>query len=74
MDIDPILEQKADMTDLENIISILEAKVEIGQFEDLSRQVAESSNKVDRVDFHRLAETVAMKANRDEVDTAFNSL
>ena len=37
MDIDPILEQKADMTDLENIISILEAKVEIGQFEDLSR-------------------------------------
>ena len=36
-DIDQILEQKADMTDLENIISILEAKVEISQFEDLAR-------------------------------------
>lgn len=44
------------MSDLENIISILEAKVEIGQFEDLARQVNESSQKVDRGDFHRLAE------------------
>lgn len=45
---DSILEQKADMTDLENIISILEAKVEISQFEELARQVSESSQKVDR--------------------------
>ena len=44
------------MSDLENIISILEAKVEISQFEDLARQVNEGSQKVDRGDFHRLAE------------------
>ena len=62
------------MSDLENIISILEAKVEIGQFEDLARQVNESSQKVDRGDFHRLAEQVAEKANRHEIDQAFSSL
>ena len=62
------------MSDLENIISILEAKVEIGQFEDLARQVNEGSQKVDRGDFHRLAEQVAEKANRHEIDQAFSSL
>lgn len=56
------------MTDLENIISILEAKVEVSQLEDLARQVGECSQKVDRGDFHRLSDLVASKANRDEVD------
>ena len=44
------------MTDLENIISILEAKVEIAHFEELAKQVQDSSLKVDRVEFHRLAD------------------
>ena len=38
-DLDTSLEQKADMTDLENIISILEAKVEVSQFEDLAMRI-----------------------------------
>ena len=71
---DQILEQKADMTDLENIISILEAKVEISQFEDLARQVSESSQKVDRQEFLRLADQLAEKANRMEVDQTFGTL
>ena len=56
------------MSDLEHIISILEAKVEIGQFEELARQVSAANNKVDRSDFHRLADQVAEKACRIEVD------
>ena len=56
------------MSDLENIISILESKVEVTSFEELVRQVNEGANKVDRADFHRLADQVAEKANRDEVD------
>lgn len=62
------------MTDLENIISILEAKVEISQFEDLARQVNESNQKVERQEFLRLAEQLAEKANRQEFDQAFSSL
>ena len=56
------------MSDLENIISILEAKVEISQFEELARQVNENSQKVDRQEFLRLAEQMAEKANRQEFD------
>lgn len=62
------------MSDLENIISILEAKVEIGQFEELSKAVYEAPQKVDRVDFMRLADQVAEKANRLEVDHTFNGI
>ena len=35
------MELKADMTDLENIISILEAKVEVSQFEDLAMRIGD---------------------------------
>lgn len=62
------------MTDLENIISILESKVEIGPFEDLARRVHEQNAMVDRADFSRLADQVAEKAGRDELDQAFNNL
>ena len=62
------------MGDLENIISILEAKVEIGQFEELSKFVYEAPQKVDRVDFLRLSDQVAEKANRLDVDQTLNSL
>ena len=36
-DIDQILESKADVNDLEQICGILEAKVEVSQFDDLLR-------------------------------------
>lgn len=56
------------MTDLEGIISILESKAEIGQLDDLARQVSDVGNKVDRLDFNRLADQVAEKCGRDELD------
>lgn len=74
VDIEPLLEQKADMSDLDNIVSILEAKVEISQFEELAMRIGDSSHKVDRADFHRLADQVAGKASRDEIDKVFNGL
>jgi len=55
-DIDQLLEQKADMTDLENIISILESKAEVGQLDEIARRVSDASTKVDRLDFNRLAD------------------
>lgn len=73
-DFDTILEQKADMVDLENIISILEAKVEFSQFEDLAMRIGDVHGKADRIDVNRLADLVAGKANRDEVDLTFGSL
>ena len=50
------MELKADMTDLENIISILEAKVEVSQFEDLAMRIGDVQNKADRFDLNRLAD------------------
>ena len=68
------MELKADMTDLENIISILEAKVEVSQFEDLAMRIGDFQNKADRFDLNRLADQVASKANREDVDQTFGSL
>ena len=68
------MELKADMTDLENIISILEAKVEVSQFEDLAMRIGDVQNKADRFDLNRLADQVASKANREDVDQTFGSL
>ena len=44
------------MTDLENIISILEAKVEVSQFEDLAMRIEGIQGKADRFDLNRLAD------------------
>ena len=56
------------MSDLENIISILEAKVEVSAFEDLAMRVGETAGKADRYDLQRLNDQIATKADRDEVD------
>ena len=66
-----MLEQKADVTDLDKICEILEAKVEVTQFDDLLRSVRDMGLKVDRTDFQKLSDQVAGKSNREEVDQLF---
>ena len=53
---DQLLEVKSDVADIENIIAVLENKVEIGSFEELARQGADGPHKVERAEHLRLAD------------------
>ena len=59
---------------MEQLCTILEGKADIGLFEDMQRQNHNVNNKVDRVEFNRVADLVTQKANREDVDQLFETL
>ena len=67
-DLDSALDNKADVTDMEQICTILEGKLDSAVFDDISNKMYRIDDKVDRVEFNRIADQLVMKANREDVD------
>ena len=69
-----MLEQKADVSDLDKICGILEGKVDQSKFEELAVDLKQIPQLVDRSEFQRLASTLIKKAEREDMDELFKSL
>ena len=48
--------------------------MDAGLFEDMQGKIFKVDDKVDRVEFNRIADQLVMKANREDVDQLFESL
>lgn len=59
---------------MEKLVGILEGKLDLARFDELTQELKHSQHFVDRGEFQRLSSALLKKAERDDVEELYKSL